>query len=631
MKEYRISNRIEAARLADVQLGGYIAELMDRFFTERIFSEYAQTVVCGECESGFVNRVDDALEENIGYWQGEFWGKWIISAARAARYSKREDLKEFIRGSALRLSALQQEDGYLGTYRDSGNFMSAHPEILSGKETWNWNIWCRKYTLWGMLEAYDLTGDGRLLNTSIRMADHLIRELEETGRHIGETGTFCGMPSCSIMKPMLILYRLTEDGRYLDFCLSIAERWENPSVMPGLIANALAEKPLSKWYPEPNRWAKAYEMMSCYDGLIELYRVTGTEKYLLAAEKFFEILMKHERNLLYSVGFNDQFGDAAYDVNCITEPCDIIHLMRLCHELFTLTGDMKYMDAFEEAFCNPFLAGVFRDGKWGARGVRGAGRHLVAIQQAYFTKNHCCVNNMPRGFLNMAESCVMHDTQSLYILLYSPSESVLNIGGHTIKVKIAGDYLADSTAKITVDFGTSPVRTLHLRIPAWTKSAKVMLDGREYSPEAGCFTVTASTQHAEIDLAFDNSIAVLHAVSDPERGDLPWKANRFENKGTPMGSVAPDIFLTAPRCLLRKGVMLLCRSKLIGNTEEEMFGEDGRITPDTVCTAERVHTGAPVNLEYDLHLDDGRILRVCDFASGTNRMFADIRSYSMYF
>ena len=630
MKEYKVSNLITAASAENVRLGGYVAELMNQFFSERIFSDYAKNVVYRECEDGFINRLDDSLEENIGYWQGEFWGKWIISACRAARYAKNDDIKEFIHRGALRLTELQREDGYLGTYKDSGNFMAPPAEIMHGKPCWNWNIWCRKYTLWGMLEAYMLTDDERLLSSSVRMADHLMSELNEKGRHIAETGTFKGMPSCSIMKPMLILYRFTEDERYLNFCLSIADRWENPEIMPALIANALEEKPLTAWYPNSDKWAKAYEMMSCYDGLIELYRVTGCEKYLRATVCFFDILMKHEKNILSSVAFNDVFGDAAYDLNCITEPCDIIHLMRLCHELFALTGDMKYMDAFEEAFCNPFLAGVFRDGKWGARGVRGAGRHLVAIKQAYFTKNHCCVNNMPRGFINMAESCVMLDSESVYVLLYTPSETAISRGGHTIHVSVSGDYLADSAAQIRVDFGTSPIRSVRLRIPAWTKTARVSLDGREYTPAAGCFTLTAEKNVAEITVQFDNSVAVLPIVSDPERGDLPWKAVRFANKGAPMGEVEAERFISGSRFLLRKGVMLLCRSKLIGNTEEEMFG-GSVLSSDSLCALERVRTDSEVNLEYDLRISDGKTLRVCDFASGANRMFDDMRSFSIYF
>ena len=77
--------------------------------------------------------------------------------------------------------------------------------------------------------------------------------------------------------------------------------------------------------------------------------------------------------------------------------------------------------------------------------------------------------------------------------------------------------------------------------------------------------------------------------------------------------------------------MLLCRSKLIGSTEEEMLGGGGLLSQDVDCTAERIRSEADVNLEYNLHLAGGRVLHVCDFASGTNRAFEDDRSFSIYF
>ena len=122
--------------------------------------------------------------------------------------------------------------------------------------------------------------------------------------------------------------------------------------------------------------------MSCYDGIIELYRVTGEEKYLKASEAFYNILLKYEQNVLFSVAYNDVFAGATRDINAITEPCDIIHFMRVCYELYTLTNNSKYMDSFEFAFYNAFLASSFKDGKWGARGARSCGRHFTATMQA---------------------------------------------------------------------------------------------------------------------------------------------------------------------------------------------------------------------------------------------------------
>ncbi|MBR3820619.1 MAG: hypothetical protein IKJ37_03250, partial [Kiritimatiellae bacterium] len=56
------------------------------------------------------------------------------------------------------------------------------------------------------------------------------------------------------------------------------------------------------------------------------------------------------------------------------------------------TGKTKYVDAIELAFYNAYLAGIGRDGKWGARGVRSHGYHHVSWHgQSGLKHQHCCV------------------------------------------------------------------------------------------------------------------------------------------------------------------------------------------------------------------------------------------------
>ena len=329
MIEYKIKNKYSATPLDSVKMKGYVGSLFEKFFYGRIFSDYAKYEVYPEAENAFKSQIDG--ESCVGIWQGEYWGKFMISAARVARYTHSDELRDFIRRGAEKLMSYQRPDGYLGTYKNSAQiFPPSKEEALAatGKTNlWNWNIWCRKYTLWGMLECYMLLCDEKMLKSSIGMADYLIDELETLGVELGETGTFEGVASCSILKPMLILYRLTENVKYLNFALRIASRWENADIKPGIIANALSGKRIREWYPDSNKWAKVYETISCFDGIVELYRITGEEKYLTASKCYWDILVDHEYNPLFSVGFNDVFGDAAYDVNCATEPCDVLHFI----------------------------------------------------------------------------------------------------------------------------------------------------------------------------------------------------------------------------------------------------------------------------------------------------------------
>ena len=190
----RIENCFHVPSLSDVRLLGLPGETLARFAYERMESEAAWDVVYREAAEAFERKLDDASGV-VGLWQGEFWGKLVISACRYAEYSGHEALKERLRRETLRFITLQEPDGYLGTYRDSLRMFSptdleASRRVMGWACDWNWNVWCRKYTLWGLLEAYRVLGDRPLLDAAVRLADHLLRQLAENHIRIQDTGTF---------------------------------------------------------------------------------------------------------------------------------------------------------------------------------------------------------------------------------------------------------------------------------------------------------------------------------------------------------------------------------------------------------------------------------------------------------
>ena len=172
MISYKRENMINKTPLESIKIGGYPAELMRAFMENRVFADYAKETVFGECEDAFERCIDG--DEPNGLWQGEYWGKWVISAARASKYYGDESMKEYLHDAALRLLKHQREDGYIGTYKNSEQVT-----VLDGC-IWNWNIWCRKYTLWGLLECYELSGDRVILDACVKFADQLIFEIKKS-------------------------------------------------------------------------------------------------------------------------------------------------------------------------------------------------------------------------------------------------------------------------------------------------------------------------------------------------------------------------------------------------------------------------------------------------------------------
>ena len=204
-----------------------------------------------------------------------------------------------------------------------------------------------------------------------------------------------------------------------------------------------------------------------------------------------------------------------------------------------------------------------------------------------------------------------------------------------MKIGISGDYLAECRAKISLSFDGAPL-SVKLRVPARSKWAKFNTGSTEYGAAAGYFELTLD-KPCDIDADFDGSVRVTRLEPHKTRGNLDWKKFRWvaathNPAGAPDSATAdPDTYLDGGACILHIGPTLLCRSKLIGSTEEEMFG-DHSLPPDLKCiSCERVHTTDAVNMEFILTFEDGRKYHVCDYASGTNVNFDDKHSFSIYF
>ena len=246
--------------------------------------------------------------ETKGWWQTEFWGKWMHSAVPYAQYEGKGEagLLESIERGIDRMLASQEENGYIGNY----------PDALRCGE--GWDVWGMKYTMMGLLHYHDLkkrmasSSAERALGACRRLCDYVIAEIGpngKRGRELWQTGNWSGYASSSILEPVMWLYNRTGEKKYLDFATYIVDGMTKPEKGPRLLD--LAEKGVSvadrnePGYDTGAGWAyvckygrsKAYEMMSCYQGLIEYYEVTGRKDLFDAAVKTAEDIVKEEINL----------------------------------------------------------------------------------------------------------------------------------------------------------------------------------------------------------------------------------------------------------------------------------------------------------------------------------------------
>ncbi|MBQ8114192.1 MAG: glycoside hydrolase family 127 protein, partial [Kiritimatiellae bacterium] len=304
-----VQDAMKTPRLRDVRLQGVPAAKMNDLIRARLTSDFAKLNVFAEARRAFVDR-DDDVKGHGGVWRGEFWGKQMLSAARVADYLADPAFTKFVQEECHRLMATQDPDGYLGSYKDKELVSIVDPEQTRKTYGWYpvWNIWNRKYAMWGMLMAYKTTGDKEILASVERQMKQLIGMLHRRNLKLHDTGTLTmhGLPSMSILKPLVMLYEETGDRTYLDFAAEMLPDWDRADgECPNFFRNATRE-PLHEWYPAPSDWAKTYEFLSCVDGLIEYYRATGDARCLETAKAIRDNLQRNELNVFGSVGFGDK-------------------------------------------------------------------------------------------------------------------------------------------------------------------------------------------------------------------------------------------------------------------------------------------------------------------------------------
>ena len=547
------------AALRDVRLGGVPAGKMNNFFRARMLDKTAQRDVFGEARSAFRDRDDDEKavlpdRKMGGIWRGEFWGKLMLGTARVADYLQDPALTKFVKEECHRMIALQDPDGYLGSYADKENVWipeSAKPAMRAAYG-WNtvWNLWNRKYAIWAMLMAYRTTGDRAILASTERQMDQWIEMMHRLGLPLFVTGQpeKVGLPSMSILKPLLMLYAETGKKTYLDYAKEMLPDWDRADgACPNFFRNADRADALHTWYPNPSRWAKSYEMMSCLDGLLEYTRLTGDARALETVRKIYDNLLRTELNVLGDVGYVDQFYGAATQPNASTEVCDTIHWIRLSLDLYLMTGDVRYCDAIELAYFNAFLAGVYRDGTWGAFAVRGTACHETDRQCGY-AYNHCCVNNVPRTFMDMAEGTVTRDRAGVFhVNFYQDATATLD----GVDFAISGNYPVGNVVTVKV---SDPAAKVVFRTPAWCPKLDVA------QPEKGVWRLT-----------FDMNPRLLDGPDTAVAKKEGWHYARYLCREQPLRSPLRDSYRATPAATVMVGPLLLAKSRRTGATQTELM------------------------------------------------------------
>lgn len=434
-----------------VKMEGALGKKIDLCIANRVLAEKWDTLV-----EPFRKR--DGVAED---WRGEFWGKWVTSAALARSYADEPRLRSAIDESVKALIATQAKDGYLGVHKD-------------GQHMTGYDLWNRKYVLLGLLSYYDLTGDKAALESVQRCADSILAEVGP-GKVSIMSGPNEKMANGTVLEPMVLLYRRAGEKRYLEFANYIVNEWSGRKKW---VERAIAD-------PSFTGEGHAYVFMSCFEGICELYRATGEKKYLDAARNMVSNIAEQEIFIVGSGSTGEHWfkgrSKQTQPVDNPMETCATVTWLKLCFQMLRLTGDPKIADEMERTTYNALLGAMKPDGSWWCyftplAGVRKASGNQVGMPLS------CCVANGPRGMLLIPSIAVMKGVEGPVVNLYCQgSYTVALNSGNRARLVQETDYPASGAIRISLHPTKPEEFTLKLRIPSWSEQATLAVAGAPWA------------------------------------------------------------------------------------------------------------------------------------------------------
>lgn len=549
----------------------------------------------------FVEQFRTAPDSDRLTWKGEFWGKMMRGACFTYQYTKDEELYEILCDTVRDLITTQDSLGRICTYSVEAEFDG-------------WDLWCRKYVLLGFQYFLDICRDDTLrseiIETMKKHADYIMAHVgspEEGKKEITScTRAWMGLNSSSILEPFVRLHVLTGEKKYLDYSEYIVNCG---GISEGNIFELAYEDKLCPYeYPT----TKAYEMMSCFEGLLEYYRVTKIEKYKTAVVNFAKKVLESDITIIGCSGCTHELFDnsakrqTATDYNDVMqETCVTVTWMKFCHQVLSITGDSAFADALEISTYNAMLGAVnsynvenlngfpfesyaplFMD----IRAKRSGGYQSMACD---VTGYGCCACIGSAGTALMGLSSVMQSADGLYMNLYVPGVvSAKTPMGTDINIKVDTEYPAKNTVNIFVQNATGEEEfSIYFRIPAWCDKADMTVCGEKVEVTCGKYAKVSRKWKCcdKISLVFDMPMKVV----------LPPYGGSDENSK----------YLVA----LTRGPLVFARDARFGEVIDSLvdidYDENMIVNPvEATCDFDTL-------LTYKIPNKDGTFFTVCDFQS----------------
>jgi DUF1680 family protein len=452
---------------------------------------------------------------------GCMWGLAVRSGCMFYRYAPDAELKKILDETVADLLSTQRSNGSI-----SCTPVNKQPGNRDG------DMMERKCVMLGLEEYYDwVNPDPKVLESLKKQGDCLIAQIGDPPKtpitRLGWSAT--GIESSTLLEPIVRLYRMTGEQRYLDFAAYIVKAGgaKGSDLFQQAIDNV---EPRNMGLPYP----KAYEMTSVFTGAAEYYRMTGDPRLKQSIINYFKNVKEREITIIGNGGSDQPYhpkvageawGDTAIEqanprIQRMMETCTGVTWLRFCSQILRLTDDSSAVDMIEKYVYNGLLGAMKPAGDGfsyvnllNGRKVNGNGwgQHF---SHKHGGKLHvtCCNLNGPTGLSYIPYIAVTASKTGPVSNLYNAGKIAMTTPARNpLKLDIETDYPQSGKVFIKVTPGSPETFTLKLRIPAWSENTSVKVNGKEQTVSAGTYAAITRRWESgdQVEVVFDMQCRVI--------------------------------------------------------------------------------------------------------------------------
>ena len=423
---------------------------------------------------------------------GDFY-KWLEAAAFVYGVTKDEKPNRQMDSIIEVIGKGQREDGYIHTPVIISQ-RNQNPTTTEFKNRLDFETYNMGHLMTCACIHYRATGKTTLLQIAQKAADFLYRLYKKSPLNLANNA-ICPSHYMGVVE----MYRTTKDPRYLELAKGLID------IRDMVEAGTDHNQDRISFRKQTKAFGHAVRANYLYAGAADVYTETGDKSLLAALESIWHDVANRKMYITGATGalYDGASPDGSKDHSAIqlvhqaygrefqlpnltayNESCATVGFVLWNWRMLEITAQTSYADILELALYNGVLSTISLDGKkfFYTNPLRALDDMPFELRWSRkrepYISCFCCPPNIVRTIAKIGSYAYSVSNEGVWFNLYGSNVLDTELSdGFRIRLRQQTDYPWDGLIRITIEDAPKGEFSIFLRIPGWTNSAGVTVNG----------------------------------------------------------------------------------------------------------------------------------------------------------